>query len=303
MPLKQDSLCKNKIKWNISILVIFVLLASSLMWVLTMHFVKQMMSYTSQINDYYKSYYISKAGLELALTEIDNAGIGFFRDSNDQDDIFEQNFDCSNCDLDLSIQWRSNHVSDSFWLSTGCDDNNAFVLNRWESFVLPLFVQNVPDSHFEFFQQPEPDYKSIAKYMDKINFVSNNDFPNDLSVGLVIFSGDTVDRDYVLIKTLDSKKDLFSRYYDHFVDYYDEGIFENSDNLIYFVISNVDDDSVSFCIDIPDITEWGLDKKINIATNKFFVQSIGTYHNGVVGLQAIYGQPIPSFLANTSMVR
>jgi|GEM_PF-5054546 len=69
-----------------------------------MHFVKQMMSYTSQINDYYKSYYISKAGLELALTEIDNAGIGFFRDSNDQDDIFEQNFDCSNCDLDLSIQ-------------------------------------------------------------------------------------------------------------------------------------------------------------------------------------------------------
>jgi len=55
--------------------VIFVLLASSLIGILTMNFVKQMVSYTNDMNSYNKSYYYAKAGLELALVEINNAGI------------------------------------------------------------------------------------------------------------------------------------------------------------------------------------------------------------------------------------
>ena len=46
---------------NISILVIFVLLASSLLGILSMNFVQQMMQQSTIVNSYYKTYYLSKA--------------------------------------------------------------------------------------------------------------------------------------------------------------------------------------------------------------------------------------------------
>lgn len=46
---------------NISILVIFVLLASSLLGILSMNYVQQMMKQSSAVQSYYKSYYLAKA--------------------------------------------------------------------------------------------------------------------------------------------------------------------------------------------------------------------------------------------------
>jgi hypothetical protein len=46
---------------NVSILVIFVLLASSLLGILSMNFVKQMMEQSAVVTAYYKSYYLAKA--------------------------------------------------------------------------------------------------------------------------------------------------------------------------------------------------------------------------------------------------
>ena len=62
---------------NISILVIFILLASSLLGILSMNFVQQMMKQSAVIHSYYKAYYLSKAGIELGLTQIKHRGIGF----------------------------------------------------------------------------------------------------------------------------------------------------------------------------------------------------------------------------------
>lgn len=51
----------KKRQGNISILVLFVLIAASLMGVLTMNFVNQMIYDANTVLSYYKSYYISNA--------------------------------------------------------------------------------------------------------------------------------------------------------------------------------------------------------------------------------------------------
>jgi hypothetical protein len=72
----------------------FVLLASSLIGILTINFVQQMVANTSRINAYYKSYYLAKAGIELGLTEIKSRGIGFEINHSSGADIIKQNFVC-----------------------------------------------------------------------------------------------------------------------------------------------------------------------------------------------------------------
>ena len=64
-------------KGNISILVIFVLLASSLLGVLAINFVQSMMKQSATVYNYYQSYYLAKAGVELGLAELGHRGVGF----------------------------------------------------------------------------------------------------------------------------------------------------------------------------------------------------------------------------------
>jgi len=71
------NLSMKKKSGNISILVIFVLLASSLLGILSMNFVQQMMKQSAVVHNYYKAYYLSKAGLEISLAQVASRDIGF----------------------------------------------------------------------------------------------------------------------------------------------------------------------------------------------------------------------------------
>jgi hypothetical protein len=42
--------------------------------------------------------------------------------------LFLDNFDCQNCGIDLEIKGKTRFLSQNFWVSTGCDDENAFSL-------------------------------------------------------------------------------------------------------------------------------------------------------------------------------
>lgn len=66
-----------KKRGNISLLVLFVLLACSLLGLLTVHFLKNMSTQYNQITSYYKSYYLAQAGIETALTQLQHRGLGF----------------------------------------------------------------------------------------------------------------------------------------------------------------------------------------------------------------------------------
>ena len=289
----------NNPKWNISILVIFVLLASSLIGILTMNFVKQMVSYTNDMNSYNKSYYYAKAGLELALVEINNAGIWFANHIWSGDDIFVDNFSCSTCNFDVDIQGKTQYLSEKFWLNTGCSDENAFVLSGWESIALPLFVQKNIISNNDLFSSWISYDNQLLKYIGDIRFENTQDFVWEFNLGLIVLLDNVVQRDLLFVKSLDWSRDMIENYFESYFGYYWDEALDNEEYLAYLLITNVEDDLASFCLSINDLNVGWLDKDMYLSTTKFFVSSIAGFLHKTVGLTAIYGQPIPWFLLNT----
>ena len=109
----------RKKQGNISILVMFVLLASSLLGVLALHFIQNMTEQSVLTYQYYQSYYLAKAGVELQLAALPSRGYGFSRSLASGSRFLQDNFLChGKCDLWTSIQGSSSLLSDSVWDTT-----------------------------------------------------------------------------------------------------------------------------------------------------------------------------------------
>ena len=132
----------RKLKWNISVMVILILLACSLMGILTIIFLRSLIVYTDDSYGYYKSYYMAKAWLELALTEMDNTDVGFQNSVNSWDAIVVNNFTCPWCSFTSEIKWRSGFIWNYFWKSNECSEDNKLIIPAWWSMVLPMFYDN-----------------------------------------------------------------------------------------------------------------------------------------------------------------
>ncbi len=294
------NILKYSLKWNISVLVIFVLLASSLIWLLTMNFLRQMTAYTQNFYGYHKAYYISKAGLELALVEIKNSGIWFTNYISGGQEIFWQNFDCDNCDLELNIKWKSQYLSNLFWLWEFCNDENSFKLQWGESLIVPLFTQTEIVNNAAVFDDDNIKYSNnIVKHRDSLKFVSNQNFSFQLNLWLILLSWDDLQKNYLFIKTYDAWANVLGTYFDEFDAYYGSDILNNLNYLSYMIISNPNTEKISFCLKMDDINFGWTAITIELATNKFFISSLWTFAGKTIWLQAIYGQPIPNFLTNT----
>jgi len=264
-----------------------------------MNFVKQMVSYTNDMNSYNKSYYYAKAWLELALVEIDNAGIWFSNHIWSGDDIFVDNFSCSTCDFDVDIKWKTQYLSDKFWLGTGCSDENAFVLSGWESIAIPLFVQEELELNNNLFVSWVNYNNNLLKYVENINFQKNQDFGREFNLWLIILLDNIVERDLLFIKTYDVDENIIKNYFKDYFGYYWNDSLDNPDYMWYLLITNVENDLASFCLSMNDVNVWWVEKLIYLPTTKFFVSSIAGFLDKTVGLSAIYWQPIPWFLLNT----
>lgn len=298
---------QSNLKWNISILIIFVLLISGLIGVLTMNFIKDMLGYTNDIYSYNKAYYQANAGMELALTEIDNAGIWFSNSIDLGDEIFSDNFDCIDCELEMNLEWKTQYLSDKFWLGNECGDDNKFVLLSGGSVVIPLFTQLEPWNHADILPNNpiDPDVileydKDILNYTDNFNFESE-DFSKDFNIWLFVLSGNDIQTDLIYIKSLQWRGDMIKNYFDAYKDYYvGEWVLENEDYFMYLIISNVENDEVSFCVNMDLVASphwnWSI---IELPTMNYFVNSLARYGDKTVWLQAIYRQPIPDFLINS----
>ena len=289
---------QKQIKWNISILIILVLLASSLIWLLTMNFLKQMLSYTNENYSYHKSYYFAKAWLELSLVEIDNSWIWFSNILSGWNSLFFDNFDCEYCGFDVNIQWKTKYLSNKFWLSSGCNDDTAFLLKWGESFVLPMFLQKQISSNLEAFSPPEYSF-DLLKHRKGLEFIQNQDYGWKVNLWLIILSGNDIQRDYLLIKSYETSIDIFKNYFKEFDKFYWSELLDGAKFLSFLIVSNTDTKDLSFCVHSDNILYWWVPQDIYLPTTNFYISSIWTYLNRSVGLQAIYGQAIPWFLANT----
>lgn len=283
-----EKIIKKKHKWNVSILIILVLLACSMMWILTMNYLNNLISYTDDTYGYYKSYYIAKAWLELALTEIDNTQIWFSQAISEDDPINLNNFSCIWCHFVSEVRWRSPFISNYFWQSTWCDENTALSLLSGESITLPLFYDN--SANFAQVFDSVDHVKNIANYLNILRLIPVWSYPVWYELGLwVVFENS----EYIFMKSMPlvQSENMFANYLDDFVDYYWNVLMDNW--LLYLVISNPNDEEVKFCIWNK---EW-LDpyKTESRPTTKYFIMSRWEYKWKTIWLQAIYAQPIPSF--------
>ncbi|PJA48924.1 MAG: hypothetical protein CO170_01090 [candidate division SR1 bacterium CG_4_9_14_3_um_filter_40_9] len=294
-----------KKKGNISILVLFVLVASSLIGVLTMNFVNQMLYSSDMMLSYYESYYLANGGLELLLMEAKNRGIGFEINIGTGSSIFTENFSCTNCDFTARMQGTSTTVSKEFWkeMSSGC--LSPIVLAEGESLMLPLIRENFTGTTSDIFTKKDFEYENLSSGLTSLNFtlVSGALEQPEINIGLIILSGDELLSDGIFVRTGIINNQLMDNFLNAFQSIMSSVQIGNyplperfmSTNLEeypyknYLILANTSPATISFCIN----------SETPLPTDNFHITSNGMYHGQTIGLELIYRQPIPSFLMNS----
>lgn len=294
-------------KWNISILVIFILIASSLIWILTTNYIRDLMQYNNIIYWYYKSYYLSKAWLEISLTEISHNWIWFENIISSWNNIISWNFICKNCNFNSNISWNSSHFSKNTWTDSGC--NNPISLNTWESFILPLFKQiNIWTNYQKLTIQPT--YQNMADKISNIKF--ENISPNrEITIWIFVMSWLDILQDWVFVKTWSTNNiniindflNWFNTYasnisvwsYDLSYAYKENSLWLRSFLLFGNTIET--QQAISFCIKVQP-TLW-LPQIITLPTSTFYLKNIWNNIEKTIWLEAFLKQPIPEFLSHT----
>lgn len=282
---------QNRIlKWNVSIMVILILLACSLMGILTVVFLNSLITYTDDTYSYHKSYYIAKAWLELALTEIDNSAMWFSHTIETGDFINANNFECVWCYFTSRILWRSWLISNNFWEDTECTVENALVLNPWQSLTIPMFYDKA--SGFDQIFSGKDFIELLWNWRENLEFEPK---VGDILNIWVVFqtwslTGD-ISWEYLYMTGIEMVPALFTRYFNAVYSDYNNAWIIN-DYYPYIIISNNSkEQSISFCIK---------NSEKNWPTTKYFISSLWEYMWKTVWLQAIYAQPTPSFFINPS---
>ncbi len=278
-----------KPKWNISILVIFILLASSLLGVLAMNFVQSMIKQSATVYNYYQSYYLAKAGTELALSEIWYRGI-WFEQTFFSSGFVVENFRCGwRCSFAYSLSWMTNVLSQQFWTSTWCQ--TPFVLSKWESFILPLFFDAFVGPLSEAFVSPIS-YANLYEHLLNSTLVTSDLY--EVTFGMLVLSGWDLASNWFFFQT-GSLKTWLPWFLSAFDGYFRSALWiSNLTNTyitpytLYFLISNARDQEISFCLQSTQ----------PLPTQQYYIKSQWTYDHQTLWLEALYKQPIPDFLLN-----
>jgi len=294
-----------KKKWNISILVIFVLLASSLLGVLSMNFVQQMMQQSAVVNSYYKAYYLSKAWIELGLTTLHHRGVGFEYAIATWDAIIRENFfSGQKYSLFLHMSGTASFLSKKFWQGSGC--TSPYSLSGGESLIVPLFRDKYTWPVAGMFATGIV-YQNLADIFknEKIQ-IQTISSPDAVTFWLLILSGEDLYENWVFFQSWSLTTNSLIAFKNAFESYM-VGIDQNFANRywlprliengfkIYFMISNTAPIEQSFCL---QTVSNQLESVYVLPTDTFFLQSQASFGNQHVALDASYAQPIPGFLFN-----
>jgi len=299
---------KNRItkkkSWNISILVIFILLASGIIGILTMYFVRQILHYNGTVLSYYKSYYLAQAGLELSLAQTTYRKIWFEYSVHSWDAIIQENFDCYACNFETTISGNTNYLSKSFLPVETCTEDIAFSLSAGESLVLPLYkdsYKKVSQSNV-FWELRTKNLLSLSSRIF-IDFVGEQ--PEEMLVSITT-SGEfiTLSKKY---PDTENNTDLDRNTINEFLQYdgfpSEEGINKRCWSSLknYLIIWNpsVWEQKLQFCLRTENMDNQ---RPLLLPTEFSYIRSIGNYGTRSLWLEAIYQHKVlPSFLGHTTL--
>lgn len=281
----------RRTSWNISVLVLFLLVVSSLIGLMTISFIKQMIVYTASITQYYQSYYLANAWLELLLTKVKYRGLGYQEQLTSGDALVSLNgFRCpaNNCAIQWSIVAMNTELSAQPLQNTSCSADTAYVMKPGGSIIIPLFRDDGPSSTLRKSQQSFTNiYVNPSFQFEFVGWV-----PSRIGLGFGLGSGAasqlTEDDTMYLIASGTTNYDLTLN---EFIS--QKFKFSEFDNFL--VINNplwsgsVDSD-VLFCLRSQGEA---------LPTSTVLITALGQIGDRQVGIQAIKNVWLPDFLFQT----
>ena len=180
---------RKKCKWlkgNVSLLIILILLASSVIAMLSINQIQRLLTYGNMTFNYFRAFYLAKAWTELWLTEVYNRenwfeqSITWIEEDDDGNivdihDIIRENFmwewnkyEWFRPYFNMEIKSRFKKITNDI-KSDNCD-GNKIELKGWDWIVLSLFSDNT--SNIEDILNPEKwnldAYKYILSFDDLV---------------------------------------------------------------------------------------------------------------------------------------
>ncbi|AHB41460.1 hypothetical protein P148_SR1C00001G0670 [candidate division SR1 bacterium RAAC1_SR1_1] len=284
-----------KKKGNISLLVLFILVACSLLGIIAVQYTRHMAIQTSQIYNYYKTYYLAKGGSEIGLSLMQLRGAGYSWEIK-QDDLFvEQNIRTGNA-FSLKIQGDNSLISENHPDIKNCI--NGLVIPGKQSLILPLFTDTTELGLSEQFTE-QNFYKNKSDLL-KLITITGLDMPRDVGVGIIISSGGMLSELGIFFTSGSfGDDDFFQKLSNKIQESFntiDDPIIRNrqleSELQNYLIIANKEDQELRFCLSIPNGT---------LALPKTYISSFGYAGTKKMGLETVYQQPIPSYLIDSSL--
>ena len=280
----------KRLKGNVSLLVILILLASSVITLLSISQIQHLITYWNMTFNYFRAFYLAKAWTELWLTEVYNRENGFEHEILNKPnsdgsiwfkDIITKNFIWHNGEewakpyFDMKIKSRYSKITNDI-KSEDCK-NNLIELKGWEWIVIALFEDDT--KNIKNILDPKR-WKNIKSFQNRISFDILE--WNDITLWWLSYNDDVMS--YITVQNTD-KLDTFVE------NLRGNSIFKSSKKQ-YLTIKNAGNSTVKFCI-----------KKVynnddNIPYSHYLIDVQWHYGDMEVWLQSVVKKDIPSWAMN-----
>ena len=236
----------KRLKGNVSLLVIFVLLASSVISLLSINQIQRLLSYGNMTFNYFRAFYLAKAWTELWLTEVYYREAGFEQKINSWDTLVAQNlvwiYTGFNPYFDMSISWNFQYLTNDVRYSNECSGDNKIVLGSWEWIMLYLFTDETKDLNDMFTWTKDKNIKPISN-APRITINpkrENNKFDGELTFWLFSYENDEMTD--IIVETM--KSENLGKFLSN------NTVLSNKDRRKYLTIKNpyTWDEKVEFCV-------------------------------------------------------
>ena len=275
----------RRLKGNVSLLVIFILLACSVIALLSINQIQRLLTYWNMTFNYFRAFYLAKAGTELGLTEVYNSSDGFNHSIESGNVIVSWNllpeYSGFNPYFNMTITWSFYTLNNDIRL-TWCDEWNKIKLATWDGIMLSLFF-DITDG-FEKILSDDKDFRALED-IDNLSLSSYNNY--NLTFALFTYKKDANGDEYmenIVVYTWSNLTEFLSK-----PEVYNL-IQGDSPVKRYITIKNSWNEDVEFCITKTD------HQLIPYSNSLITVR--GNYGDMEVWLQSIVKKSVPSWSLN-----
>lgn len=270
----------KRLKGNISLLVILILLASSVISLLSINQIQRLLTYGNMTFNYFRAFYLAKAWTELWLTEVYNSEDGFNYEILSGSSIVTWNllsgYDGFEPYFRMNISWSFLYLTEDIRESNEC--SSWIKLAPWEWIMLSLFSDETNE-----LTKILSDNKKLSP-LNNINKLSLGTLDDELTFALFVYDNK---------EGIEYMKDIVVDKWSSLSSFLDK---ENVQSLLdddsikkYLTIKNSSNENVEFCVNKNgDLIPY----------SDFLITVFWHYGDMEVGLQSIVKKWVPDWTLN-----